>query len=107
MTTAMTTPADIIWSDHVNLFTWMGMGARPNSAVRTENGLMIDIYLGLGSRKRRLIVEVNGLDLYDITIGRTKRGTYQWVVDHKQTNIYAEDLDAAIRNLYDQARDSR
>jgi hypothetical protein len=103
ITTEKGLPADahVIWSHHVNLWTWIGMGARPRTVIRTEDGLMVDIYLGAGIRKRRLVIKVNRSDLYDIEIGRVHRRTLEWIPEAQRRDIYAEDLGQAIRDLYD------
>jgi hypothetical protein len=78
ITTEKGSPADanVIWSQHVNRWTWIAMGARSRNVIRTEDGLMVDIYLGAGFRKRRLVIKVNQSDLYDIEIGRVQSGTF-------------------------------
>jgi hypothetical protein len=77
------------------------MGARPRNVIRTEDGLMVDIYLGAGFRKRRLVIKVNQSDLYDIEIGRAHRRTLAWIPEAQTRDIHAEQLDQAIRDLYD------
>jgi hypothetical protein len=103
ITTEKGRPADanVIWSHHVDLWTWIGMGAKPSTVIRNEDGLMVDIYLGAGFRKRHLVIKVNRYDLYDIEIGRLHRRTLEWIPEAQTRNIYADDLDQAIRDLYD------
>jgi hypothetical protein len=38
--------ANVIWSHHVNQWTWIAMGVKPRTVIRTKYGLMVDIYLG-------------------------------------------------------------
>jgi hypothetical protein len=105
ITTEKGRPADanVIWFHHVNRWTWIAMGTTPGNAIRTKDGLMVDIlvdiYLGVGIRKRHLVIKVNKSDLYDIEIGRVHR--LEWIPEAQTRNIYAEDLDQAIRDLYD------
>lgn len=96
-------PADTntIWYGHVDRWTWIAMGAKPATVVRTEDGLMVDIFLGAGTRKRRLIVKLNSSDLYDIEIGRIHRRTLDWIVEAQTRDVYCDQLDQAIRDLYD------
>jgi hypothetical protein len=63
----------------VNRWTWIAMGVMPRNVIRTEDGLMVDIYLGAGFRKRRLVIKVNQSGLYDIEIGRVHRRTFEWI----------------------------
>lgn len=96
-------PADVneIWFNHVNRWTWIGMGANPRSIVRTEDGMMVDIYLGAGTRKRRLIIKLNAADRYDIEIGRLHRTTLEWIPEAQTLGVYCDGLDAALQALYD------
>lgn len=77
------------------------MGSRPHTVIRTEDGLMVDIYLGAGIRKHRLVIKVNQSDLYDIEIGCVHRCTLDWIPEAQARDIHAEQLDQAIRDLYD------
>jgi hypothetical protein len=103
ITTEKGLPADaiVIWFHHVNRWTWIGMGAKPSTVIRTKDGLMVDIYLGAGFRKRHLVIKLNAYDLYDIEIGRVHRRTLEWIPEAQTRDIYADDLDQAIRDLYD------
>lgn len=103
ITTEKGLPADVnvIWLHHVNLWTWIGMGATLSTAMPTKHGLAVDIYLGAGFRKRRLVIKLNPKDLYDIEIGRIHRRTLDWIPEAQTRDIYADDLDQAIRDLYD------
>lgn len=103
ITTEKGLPADanVIWSHHVNPWTWIAMGAKPRTVIRTKDGLMVDIYLGAGFRKRHLVIKLNPYDLYDIEIGRVHRRTLDWIPEAQTRDIYAEDLDQAIQDLYD------
>lgn len=104
MTTITETPGrpldvNTLWNDHVDRWTWIGMGARP--VVRTTDHLSIDIFLGAGTRKRRLIIKLNANDLYDIEIGRLHRRSLDWIIDGQTLDVGAESLDASLRGLYD------
>jgi hypothetical protein len=77
------------------------MGAQPRNVIRTEDRIMVDIYLGAGIRKRRLVIKLNQSDLYDIEIGRMHRRTLDWIPEAQARDIYADQLDQAIRDLYD------
>ncbi|MBV9011231.1 MAG: hypothetical protein JO272_04140 [Pseudonocardiales bacterium] len=103
ITTEKGRPADasVIWFHHVNLWTWIGMGAKPHTITHTQDGLMVDIYLGAGFCKRRLVIKVNRYDLYDIEIGRIHRRTLEWIPVAQTRDVYADDLDQEIRDLYD------
>lgn len=90
-----------IWHDHVNRWTWIGMGVKPGTMIGLPDGLMMDIYLGAGKRKRRLVIKLNQADLYDIEIGRLHTRTFEWIIVGQTRSIHAEDLDQAIRDLYD------
>lgn len=94
-------PVDVntLWDDHVDRWTWIGMGAK--LVARGQDHLALDIYLGAGTRTRRLIIKLNGGDLYDIEIGHLARRTLEWVIDAQALNVHAEDLDGALRDLYD------
>jgi hypothetical protein len=96
-------PADVneIWFNHVNRWTWIGMGANPRGIVRCEDGLQVDIYLGAGTRKRRLIIKLNAADRYDIEIGRLQRRTLEWIPEAQRLGVYCDDLDSALQALYD------
>jgi hypothetical protein len=96
-------PADVnaIWSAHVSMWTWIGMGARSRSVITMADGLMVDIYLGAGIRKRRLVIKLNQRDLYDIEIGRFDRRGFEWIAEAQHRDIYCDQLDQAIRDLYD------
>lgn len=48
-----------------------------------------------------LVIKVNQYDLYDIEIGRVHRRTLDWIPEAQTRDIYTEDLDQAIRDLYD------
>jgi hypothetical protein len=95
------TDPNIIWFDHVSRWTWIVMGAKPRTVVFIRDGLMVDIYMGSGIRKRRLVIKVNGRDLYDIEIGRLHRRTREWIPEAQTRDIYCDQLDEAIRDLYD------
>src|SRR5262245_44536871 len=103
ITTEKGLPADVnvIWFHHVNRWTWIGMGAKLSTVMPTKDGLMVNIYLGAGFRKRRLVIKLNPYDLYDIEIGRLHRRTLEWIPEAQTRDIYADDLDQAIRDLYD------
>lgn len=88
-----------IWNDHVARYTWIGMGTKP--VCRGEDHLSLDIYLGAGTRKRRLIIKLNVSDLYDIEIGHLHRRSLDWIIDAQVLDIDAENLDGTLRNLYD------
>jgi hypothetical protein len=88
-----------LWNDHVDRWTWIGMGAK--LVARGQDHLALDIHLGAGTRTRRLIIKLNGDDLYDIEIGHLTRRTLEWVIDAQVLNVHAEDLDGALRGLYD------
>lgn len=94
-------PVDVntIWNDHVARWTWIGMGAKP--VLRAEDHLSLDIYLGAGTHKRRLVIKLNGSDLYDIEIGHLHRRSLEWIIDGQALDIDAENLDGALRDLYD------
>ena len=104
ITSTKGSPVDVnvIWNDHVDRWTWTGMGAVP--VLRTEDHLSVDIYLDAGTRKRRLIIKLNTSDLYDIEIGHVHRTSFAWVVDGQTLDIAAENLDQALRDLYDHVR---
>ncbi|MDQ3765415.1 MAG: hypothetical protein M3460_29335 [Actinomycetota bacterium] len=93
--------ADVIWFQHVSRWTWIAMGARSRNVIRTEDGLMVDVYLGAGFCKCCLVIKVNQSDLYDIEIGRVHRRMLDWIPEAQMRDIHAEQLDQAIRNLYD------
>lgn len=93
--------ADVIWSHHVNRWTWIAMGARSRNVIYTEDGPMVDIYLGAVFRKRRLAIKVNQSDLYDIEIGRVHRRTFERIPEAQMRDIHVEQLDQAIHDLYD------
>jgi hypothetical protein len=93
--------ANTIRSEHVNRWTWVGMGARSRTVVVMADGLMVDIYLGAGIRKRRLVIKVNALDLYDIEIGWFDQSKFEWIVEAQCQDIYCDELDESIRDLYD------
>lgn len=88
-----------LWNYQVDRWTWIGMGAKP--VVHTDDHLSVDIYLGAGTRKRRLIIKLNARDLFDIEIGHLHRRSLDWIIDGQTLDIDAENLDAALRNLYD------
>jgi len=94
ITTEKGNPADahVIWSKHVNPWTWIGIGAKPQDIIRTEDGLTVGIYLGASTHKRRLAIKVNKSDLYDIEIGRTHRRALDWTPEAQTRNIYADQL---------------
>ncbi len=98
-------PADAltIWKQ-VNVWTWIGMGARASRVIRCEDGIRVAIYLGAGTHKRTLIIKLNGADLYDIEIGRVRRSDFEWIVEAQDRDIYAEDLGRALRDLYDSVK---
>jgi hypothetical protein len=47
------------------------------------------------------VIKLNAFDLYDIEIGRVHRRTLEWIPEAQTRDIYADDLDQAIRDLYD------
>lgn len=93
--------ANVIWFDHVNRWTWIGMGASPRNVVRCQDGLQVDIYLGAGTHKRKLIIKLNASDLYDIEIGRLARRTLDWIPEAQTLGVFADQLDSALQVLYD------
>jgi hypothetical protein len=86
--------------DQVNRWTWIGMAAKPE--LRHPDALQIAVHVGAG-RKRRIYVKLNARDLYDIELGRLKRvnGLPEYVALDQVTDIYAENLDEELRNLFD------
>lgn len=113
--TASTTPASIItepgadadittiWKQ-VNIWTWIGMGARPKNVIRHRDALQVDIYLGAGTAKRRLYIKLTPADLYDIELGHVYRRGFEYEVVEQVRDIDASNLDEALRNLYDRHR---
>ena len=93
--------AGVIWYHQVNRRTWIAMGAMLSNVICTEDGLMVDIYLGTGTRKRRLVIKLNKWDLYDIEIGHVHPRTLDWIPEAQTRDIYGDELDQNIRDLYD------
>lgn len=50
-------------------------------------------------RRRQFKIRLNGLDLYDITIGHLDRDTFNWVEDGEESGVHADDLDRALLRL--------
>lgn len=74
----------------------MNLGWR-DAVIDAERGVLM-ARIGSGRVLRKLIIRLNGADLYDIEIGRMHRRSYEWIVEGQTHGIYAEQLaDAAIR----------
>ncbi len=74
----------------------MNLGWRDAVADAPRGLLMARI--GSGRVLRKLIIRLNGADLYDIEIGRMNRRTLDWIVEGQVHDLYADQLaEAAIR----------
>lgn len=78
----------------------MSLGARDYLSVGDKLAFSV-------GRNRIAHVELNSLDLYDVTIGRQKRGTYEWIAEVERTNIYAEDLGETLIRSLDESGEGR
>lgn len=76
----------------------MNLGWR--DAVQDEARGLLYVRIGSSRTVRKLIIRLNGLDLYDIEIGRMNRRTFEWVVEGQVANVYADQLAEAAVSLH-------
>jgi hypothetical protein len=50
-------------------------------------------------RPRKVIVRLNGRDLYDVTIGHVARPSLERVVDGEERDVHVDDLNPALLRL--------
>ena len=85
MTIARTIISQIKTLDHMALFAW---GFK--NAFGLEDGVQFDVN-GL-KFKGKVIIKLNGSDLYDITFGRMNRKTFEFDVKETAEDIYCDQL---------------
>lgn len=67
---------------------WYAWGAK--NAMGLDDGIQFDVK-GLVF-KGKVIIKLNGSDLYDITFGRMNRKTFKFDVEHETKDIFCEQL---------------
>lgn len=50
-------------------------------------------------RRRQFKIRLNGLDLYDITIGHLDRDTFNWVKDGEESDVHADELSETLLRM--------
>lgn len=85
LTIARTIISQIKALDHMALFAW---GFK--NGVGLEDGVQFDVN-GL-KFKGKVIIKLNGMDLYDITFGRMNRKTFEFDVKHTAEGVYCDQL---------------
>lgn len=85
MTIARTIRGQIFALDGMAWYAW---GAK--NAMGLDDGIQFDVK-GL-EFKGKVIIKLNGSDLYDITFGRMNRKTFEFDVEHETKDIFCEDL---------------
>ena len=82
----------------------MDLGAVPTEAVYDPAKKTLAFFVGNRRSQRKAIIGyLEGDDLYEVTIGRIKRGTYEWIVEEEATGIDAANLGTTLRDLHDAA----
>lgn len=80
------------------------LGVLPSGVVYDMAKQTLAFFVGNPrSRRKAIIGYLEGADLYEITIGRIKPRTYEWIVEQRATGIDAATLGATLRRLHDDA----
>ena len=92
----MSKPGQIIWSQ-IPVMTKMACGAR--QAVLTHEGKGVQFRVTNKPMRYVEVVLDEGADLYNVTHGRVKRGSYEHVIMETANGVFAEDLGEVIYHM--------
>lgn len=81
-------PAQVIAA--ISPMSRINLGWR-DAVVDAEGGRVI-ARIGSGRVLRKVIIRLNGADLYDVEIGRAHRRSYEWIIEGQELNVHAEQL---------------
>ncbi|WP_370943972.1 hypothetical protein AB5J62_33365 [Amycolatopsis sp. cg5] len=94
---------DVIWQQ-LGRDLLLEISAR--DLVYMEDGVMF-LYGPHGrSKYRKIIVKLNGLDLYEVEVGYLRRRDFKWVVVAQESNVGVESLRNVVRSLAAQGLDA-
>lgn len=80
----------------ITLATKIRLGIDMNSMTRSDDSLMFGI---AGRKRQRFKIRLNGLDLYDITLGHLNRETFDWTEDGQAPDTDVTELNATLLRL--------
>ncbi|MFD6073254.1 hypothetical protein, partial [Amycolatopsis lurida] len=66
--------------------------------IDMEDGLMF-LFGSAGTKLRKILIKLNGSDLYEVEVGYVSRGTWQWTVVAQESDVHVEDLRDSVRRL--------
>lgn len=72
----------------------LSLGVQINLGAREWLGHTdgVQFRIGAGRPNRKVIIKLNGDDLYDIEIGHIKRRALEWVIDYQALGVDAANL---------------
>ena len=73
------------------------VGAR--DLVYTDDGVMFRYGPASPRKHRKIIVKLNGRDLYELEVGYYRRSDFRWVVVRQESDVDVESLRGSVRRL--------
>lgn len=87
---------DVIWQQ-IGRTLLLEVGAR--DLVFMRDGVMFAFGPESETKYRKIIVKLNGMDLYEVEVGFLWRPALDWMVVEQESDAYAEDLPETVRRL--------
>ena len=66
--------------------------------IGMDDGLMF-LFGPAGRKFRKILIKLNGRDLYEVEVGYVSRDAYQWIVVAQESDVHVEDLRDRVRKL--------
>ena len=95
MITATKSADTTIW-DQISTSTKMACGAR---VAMADGNAYLHFQVGSSRPVRKIIIRLNGLDLYDIELVKINNRTFETAVEQTISSVYAEDLSNVIYHM--------
>ncbi len=86
--------ANVAWGQ-ISVGVKMACGAR--EVVGGEDGLHFRV--GSTRKLQKIVIKLNGHDLYDVALVEIKRPSYDVVTLKSETDVYAEDLSEIVYSM--------
>lgn len=87
---------DVIWQQ-LGRDLLLEVSAR--DLVYTDDGVMFRYGPYRPGKHRKIIVKLNGRDLYELEVGHYRHPDYKWVVVRQESDVDVESLRDAVRRL--------
>ncbi|GAA1961678.1 hypothetical protein [Amycolatopsis minnesotensis] len=94
---------DVIWQQ-LGRPLLMELGAR--DLVYMDDGVMFRFGPNSPVKLRKIIVKLNGSDLYEVEVGYLQLPSYEWNVIEQVSDVYADSLPEVVRRLSAKAVDA-